>query len=86
MDLLSIILEYLEKTPQDGHKYLLDLVKSVGMPRSLIKHIEGCRDLNKVDHMGTYQTISLLGESVQADVNIYTIKSFNPEIPKSESR
>lgn len=76
MNLLDILCHYLDLPNEtEGHAYLLDLVRNAGMPRSLVKHIEGCRKTCKVSHQGTFQTKE--GEN---DVNVWTLQSHYPEM------
>jgi len=71
MNLLEIILQYLNTPEKDRAEFLKDLVTDCGMPRFLIKHIEGCATACKVQHQGTFQL-----NQGETDVNIWTVKCF----------
>lgn len=82
MNLLTIILEYLEKCETDsqatGDAFLADLVKNAGMSRSLVKHIKACWPASKVKHLGSFLTVEKNHDSWTAedtkDVNVWTIQ------------
>lgn len=75
MNLLEIILFYLEKPENKRKEYLNHLVEDCGMDPVLIPHIERCRDQTKLTHIGTFQ----LGEG-ETDVNIWNVECYFPEL------
>lgn len=82
MNLLDITLQYLECEPEEaGLAFLNSLVKDAGMPKSLIKHIVGCRKQCKVSHQGTYETVPHMIDVGSNDVNVWVVRSYFPEIP-----
>lgn len=88
MNLLEIILEYLEKrqdSEEDATAHLNHLVEDAGMPSYLVKHIEECAERSRVDHQGTYQVIEKFKPTKLAErpepneVNVWTVKNYFPD-------
>jgi hypothetical protein len=77
MNLLEIILQYLEKCETDsqatGDAFLADLVKGAGMSKSLVKHIKGCWPNGTVKHLGSFLTHKD-GTGKLQDVNSWSVQ------------
>lgn len=78
MNLLEIILQYLEKcetdSPREGDQFLAHLVKDAGLSRSLVKHIKGCWPNSTVKHLGSFLADGKLADEPLSDVNAWTIQ------------
>lgn len=78
MNLLEIVLQYLEKcetdSPETGDAYLKDLMKNAGMSPSLVKHIKGCWPESRVKHLGSYLHNFPTADDKLADVNVWSVQ------------
>jgi hypothetical protein len=75
MNLLEIIIEYLEKTEKDKPEYLKHMVEDCGMDPLLIEHIEGIGNKAKPTYVGSYIKINNASTAFQRDdVSLYTLE------------